>query len=89
MTKHSVGIFCTTPYSVTHDGAAWAREDPHITQGMINALPAAAVASTPEGRGRVETYTVMHAGDSTPITIAGARATATVRQPYNMIGMRT
>jgi acetyl-CoA C-acetyltransferase len=62
MTKHSVGVYSTTPYAEAHAGAAWQREDPHATQRLIDALPAAAVAAAPAGRGEVETYTVLHAG---------------------------
>ena len=66
MTKHSVGIYSTTPYSETHS-TPWAREDPHVTQAVIDAVPEYPVATEPQGRGQVETYTVMHAGwDSCP-----------------------
>ena len=66
MTKHSVGIYSTTPYSETH-ATPWAREDPHVTQAVIDAVPEYPVATEPQGRGQGETYTVMHAGwDSCP-----------------------
>ena len=44
------------------------REDPNRTQAVIDAIPPHPVAEAPSGRGKVETYTVMHAG-ATPTLI--------------------
>eukprot|EP01052_Picozoa_sp_SAG31_P024741 SAG31_NODE_2125_length_6396_cov_10.043036_4_plen_435_part_00 len=67
MTKHSIGIYSTTPFP-TND-QMWAREDPVITQRALNTISEVAVAEVPSGLGKVESYTVLHA-KSTPRTIA-------------------
>lgn len=62
LTKHSAGIYSTTPYSITHPHAThWQRTDPAELQQRLKAqavvLPVAVVA---EGRGVVDSYTVEH-----------------------------
>lgn len=60
VTKHSAGIYSTTPYAATHPGQpSWRRRDPEELQRRLQAeaveVPVATVA---EGRCRVESYTV-------------------------------
>ena len=49
-------------------GVTREREDPDRTQAVVDAIPPHPVAEKPSGRGKVETYTVMHAG-ATPTVI--------------------
>jgi len=62
VTKHSAGLYSTTPYSSTHPGQArWRRRDPDEVQRQLQAEAVEVqVASAAEGRGRVESYTVEH-----------------------------
>jgi len=61
LSKHAAGIYSTTPYAVTHPGAqAWTRTDPAEYQVVLDSAANAVVAEAPSGRGRVETYTVLH-----------------------------
>jgi acetyl-CoA C-acetyltransferase len=55
VTKHSFGVYSTTPRE-----GAWRRETPNVLQAALDQLPKAPFTETPSGRGRVETYTVMH-----------------------------
>lgn len=55
VTKHSFGIYSTTPTA-----GDWQREAPARLQRELDALPMAAFTETPAGRARIETYTVMH-----------------------------
>ena len=49
------------------------REQPEETQAVIDAIPPYPVAESPSGRGKVETYTVMHAGANPAlITVVGS-----------------
>ena len=55
LTKQSTGI-----YSTRRPDRPFEREDPAILQRQIDALPHPQVTETPQGRGRIETYTVIH-----------------------------
>jgi acetyl-CoA C-acetyltransferase len=55
VTKHSLGIYSTTPPT-----QAWQREDPADYQADILAQERPAFTETPSGRGSIETYTVLH-----------------------------
>ncbi len=54
VTKHSAGIYSTTP----RDGK-WQREDPKSYQKDIDAMAHPEVVEKPEGKAKVETYTVV------------------------------
>lgn len=64
MNTHAVGVYSTT-------AREWQTCDSSALQARINALPAPAFTSRPEGWGRVETYTVLHgkAGPSEVIVV--------------------
>ncbi|HKP80359.1 MAG TPA: acetyl-CoA acetyltransferase, partial [Phenylobacterium sp.] len=55
LTKQSTGIYSTTP-----PDRPFEREDPAVLQRQIDALPHPEVIETPQGRGVIETYTVVH-----------------------------
>lgn len=55
VTKHSFGIYSTTPVA-----GRWQREDPARLQAELDALPKAPFVERAEGPARIETYTVMH-----------------------------
>lgn len=55
VTKHSYGIYSTTPFE-----GKWEREAPAVLQAKLDALPTAPFTEIPEGAATVETYTVMH-----------------------------
>jgi acetyl-CoA C-acetyltransferase len=55
ITKHSIGIYSTTPTS-----GDWRRENPQDYQQQILDQPQPAFTETPEGHGHIETYTVLH-----------------------------
>jgi acetyl-CoA C-acetyltransferase len=55
VTKHSFGIYSTTPVV-----GPWQREAPEALQRELDALPKATLSPAPDGRARIETYTVMH-----------------------------
>ena len=55
LTKQSTGV-----YSTRRPGRAFERQDPSVLQARIDALPRPTVIERPSGRGRVETYTVIH-----------------------------
>lgn len=54
VTKHSAGIYSTTPVE-----GRWSREDPKTYQKELDAMAHPAVDEKPEGKGTVETYTVV------------------------------
>lgn len=58
LTKQSTGV-----YSTRRPEAPFVRQDPSVLQARIDALPRPAVIERPSGRGRVETYTVIHDRD--------------------------
>ena len=55
VTKHSLGIYSTTPLS-----GEWRRENPADYQKVILDAARPAFTETPNGRGSIETYTVLH-----------------------------
>lgn len=55
LTKQSTGI-----YSTIRPDKPFEREDPAVLQREIDALPHPAVIELPQGRGTIETYTVIH-----------------------------
>jgi acetyl-CoA C-acetyltransferase len=55
LTKQSTGI-----YSSRRPDAPFERQDPGVLQRQIDALAHPAVTETPQGRARIETYTVVH-----------------------------
>ena len=63
VTKHSYGIYSTTPPK-----QAFHRTDPAILQREIEELPHVAVETQPTGKGVVETYTVLFDKNNQPET---------------------
>jgi acetyl-CoA C-acetyltransferase len=55
VTKHSLGIYSTTPTK-----GEWKREDPKVYQAEIDAMDRPHVETQPNGEATIETYTVMH-----------------------------
>ena len=55
VTKHSIGLYSTTPKE-----GAWERENPATYQAEIDAEKHPPVVEKPNGRARIETYTVVH-----------------------------
>jgi acetyl-CoA C-acetyltransferase len=58
LTKHAIGLYSTAPLE-----RKWAREDPAIYQARIDAMAHPLMDAKPEGRGVVESYTVIHGRD--------------------------
>lgn len=67
LTKHSIGIYGTAPSPNVKAGAAWTRVDPSAYQRDIDAEPHPGVAVQPDGKARVETYTVVYERDGRPV----------------------
>jgi acetyl-CoA C-acetyltransferase len=55
VTKHSFGIYSTTPTA-----GPWRRQDPNELQAELDRLPKAPHTATPSGAAHMETYTIMH-----------------------------
>jgi acetyl-CoA C-acetyltransferase len=55
LTKQSTGVYSTTPPK-----GPFEREDPAILQRQIDTLPHPQIIERPQGRGMIETYTVVH-----------------------------
>ena len=72
VTKHSFGVYSTTPVRGT-----WQRESPAVLQARIDALPKAPFTETPSGAATVETYTVMHGKKGPEYGIVFGRLNAT------------
>jgi len=68
LTQQSTGV-----YSTRRPSAPFRREDPAVLQAQIDALPRPVVIERPSGRGRVETYTVIHDRDGFRMGIIVAR----------------
>ena len=62
VTKHSIGIYSTTP-----PARPWQRTDPAGDQARLDRAAHPALVTEPQGRGVIETYTVIHDRDGTPI----------------------
>jgi acetyl-CoA C-acetyltransferase len=88
-TKHSVGVYATTP-----SDTGFARVDPRITQGAVDALPARQVAGAYEGDATIEATSVVFDRDGTPtvaiialLTADGRRVLANTRAADVMTSM--
>jgi len=55
VTKHAAGLYSTAP-----PRRPWEREDPNILQRELDALPKTPFTEKPNGRAKIETYTVVH-----------------------------
>jgi acetyl-CoA C-acetyltransferase len=55
LTKQAVGVYSTDPVE-----GRWERQDPHVIQAEIDALPHPPIVARPEGPATIETYTVVH-----------------------------
>ena len=75
ITKHSWGVYSTTPTQGT-----WSREAPKVLQAEIDALPKAPFTETPSGGATIETYTVMHGKAGPDLGIIIGRETASGRR---------
>ncbi len=75
VTKHSFGVYSTTPKE-----GAWRRESPGALQTELDRLPKAPFTETPAGRGRIETYTVMHGKAQPEFSVVFGRLEATGEQ---------
>lgn len=53
ITKHSLGVWSTTP-------RAFSRTDPASYQAEVDSMPSPKFTETPQGRGRIETFNVVH-----------------------------
>ena len=62
VTKHALGIYSAAP-----PPRPWQREDPSASQAEIDRMPHPTVTTSPQGRGVIETYTVLHDRDGAPI----------------------
>jgi acetyl-CoA C-acetyltransferase len=55
LTKQAVGVYSTDPVE-----GQWERQDPHVIQAEIDALPHPSIVERPQGAATIETYTVVH-----------------------------
>ena len=62
MTKHAIGVYSAAP-----PDRPWRREGFATDQGAIDPLPGPVLALAPQGRGYIETYTVIHDREGTPV----------------------
>ena len=62
LTKHAIAVYAATP----KDGP-FVREDPAPRQALLDAQAAPELAMEPSGDGTIETYTVLHDRDGTPV----------------------
>jgi acetyl-CoA C-acetyltransferase len=72
VTKHSFGIYSTTPTA-----GPWRRQDPNELQAELDRLPKAPYSETPSGAARIETYTIMHGKAGPEYAIVFGRLDAT------------
>jgi acetyl-CoA C-acetyltransferase len=70
VTKHAAGLYSTTPLS-----RAWECEEPRVLQRELDALPKAPFTEKPDGRARIETYTVVHSKTGPELGIVVGRLT--------------
>ena len=66
VTKHSVGIYSAAP-PVTSAAETWAHRRPTAYQAELHAMPHPDLELAPQGPARIETYTVLHDRDGTPV----------------------
>jgi acetyl-CoA C-acetyltransferase len=62
ITKHSIGIYSTSPPTPPAR-----REEPSTYQAELDRMPHPALTTSPQGRGTIEAYTVLHDRDGTPV----------------------
>lgn len=62
VTKHSLGIYGAPP-----PPRPWQREEPSTYQRAIDGMPHPTLTASPQGRATIETYTVLHDRDGTPV----------------------
>lgn len=72
VTKHSYGVYSTTPYR-----GPWHRESISVLQNQLDALPKAPLTEEPDGRAKIETYTVMHDKNGPAYSVVLGRLDAT------------
>jgi acetyl-CoA C-acetyltransferase len=72
VTKHSFGIYSTTPWH-----GPWRREDPARLQAELDALPKAPLTKNPSGLAIIETYTIMHGKSGPEFGVVLGRLTQT------------
>ena len=68
VTKHSFGIYSTTPWQ-----GRWRREDPALLQKELDQLPKSPFTNHPAGAATIETYTVIHGKTGPEIGIVFGR----------------
>mmetsp|Transcript_79187 Transcript_79187/g.164326 ORF Transcript_79187/g.164326 Transcript_79187/m.164326 type:complete len:546 (+) Transcript_79187:232-1869(+) len=97
MSKQAVGVYSTTPYSVTHPNARrWHRTSFRELQAGLDRVPDHKIAERPHGTGVVEAYTIVH-GRKGPVEAIcvgqlteqdiGSRFAATSRDPCQIKAM--
>ncbi len=91
MTKHSVGLYSNEPPS-----RPWVRHDVERDQAALEAQESPPLIVQANGRGTIETYTVVHERDGTPslgiaamLMDSGGRAWANLRDPEILQAMET
>jgi acetyl-CoA C-acetyltransferase len=62
LTKHAVGVYGTAPPS-----GPWRMPEAQTVQALVDAEPSPEVVREAEGRGTIETYTVLHDRESAPL----------------------
>jgi len=70
ITKHAAGLYSTTEMT-----RPWEREDPSVLQRELDALPKAPFTEKPNGRARIESYTVVHSKTGPELGIVIGRLT--------------
>lgn len=68
VTKHSMGLYSTDPIE-----GAWQREPPEAYQSIIDGMAHPNHVAHPNGRGTIETYTVVHGRDKVRMGIVIGR----------------
>ncbi len=79
LTKHAMGLYATEPVS-----GPWAREDSGSLQSELDAGARARVTQRPEGKGTIETFTVVHAREGVRMGIVIGRTEDGVRFVANL-----
>jgi len=62
VTKHAIGI-----YGTEAPPRPWRRADPAVDQAELDRMPHPAFVTDPQGRGSIETYTVLHGREGNPV----------------------
>ncbi|MFW6027587.1 MAG: thiolase C-terminal domain-containing protein, partial [bacterium] len=68
LTKHAIGLYSTEPVA-----GSWAREDPAKLQAELDGGERVAVTERPQGKGTIETFTVVHAREGVRMGIVIGR----------------